>query len=236
VNKLFGASWAPSLAGGCWLLSGCYLPPSSDEQFEDSIVITSHDDGADFATFQTFFVRPGVRVLDEEVLEAAAGGGDIIPEALPDELAAPLVEETRQQLLSRGYREVAVSGEADLAVELVYARNISSDYYCYYWSDWSYWGYPGYNYYYPYSCDTVTWRSGMLATNVIDLTLVAPAGAAPVDQNTTLSRDSFLRGLWFSGIYGTEIETAAYVAARAVQGIDQAFEQSPYFSSLPRGQ
>jgi hypothetical protein len=236
VNNPFGSSWALSLAGGCCLLMGCYLPPSSDEQFEDSIVITSRDGSADFATFQTFFVRPGVRVLDEQALEGVAGGGELVPEAVPDELASPLIEETRQQLLSRGYRDAAVADEAELAVELVYARNISSDYYCYYWSDWAYWGYPGYNYYYPYSCDTVTWRSGMLITNVVDLTLVAPARAAKANQTTAPSRDTFLRGIWFSGIYGAELESAAYVAARAVEGIDQAFAQSPYFSSSRRGQ
>jgi hypothetical protein len=226
LNKLCSAGWV-------LLLAGCYYPPSSDEQFEDSVVITSHDGVADFARYQTFFVRPAVRVLDEELLEAAAAGEALLPETVPDELASPLLEETRRQLLARGYREAAAVDEAELAVELVYARNISSDYYCYYWSDWAYWGYPSYNYYYPYSCDTVTWRSGMLVTNVIDLTSVlAPDVAAPAAS----SNGALLRGVWFSGIYGAELESAAYVVGRAVEGIDQAFEQSPYFSSLPRGQ
>ena len=244
LNKLSHAGWLV-------LLAGCYAPPSTDEQFEDTVVITSRDGEADFARFQTFFLRPNVRVLDEELLAAVESGGEILPETLPDNLASPLLEETRAQLLARGYREAAVPTDAELAVELVYARNISSDYYCYYWSDWAYWGYPSYNYYYPYSCDTVTWRSGMLVTNVADMTSVAPpnvpeavqpvadpAAVPPAEPAGALPpavRDTLLRGIWFSGVYGAEIESAAYVAARAVEGIDQAFEQSPYFSSLPRG-
>jgi hypothetical protein len=199
---------------------GCYAPPASEERFDDSVIVTSRNDGTDFGTYQTFFIRPDIRVLDENLLDDPS-------ESLDPGTAAPLVDETRENLLARGYTEAASIADADLAVELVYARNLTSDYYCYYWSDWAYWGYPGYYYYYPYSCDTVAWRSGMLATNVTDL---AAAGPAPTVPPTT---NEVLRGLWFSGVYGVEDVSTAFVVDRALDGIDQAFVQSPYFSTTP---
>ena len=67
----------------------------------------------------------------------------------------------------------------------------------------------------------------MLVTNAIDL---RDAGPAPEVTPTT---NSFLRGVWFSGIYGAEVDTNAFLVQRAQEGIDQAFVQSPYFSTTP---
>jgi hypothetical protein len=211
---------------------GCYYPPSDTEQFDDSVVVTSKDEAADFTKYQTYFIRPEIRVLDEELLDSS-GGADLPQETLPAESATSLLRQTEQQLQARGYRPAASRDAADLAVELVYGRNIYSDYYCYYWSDWYYWGYPGYYYYYPYSCDTVAWRSGMLVTNVVDVKGVVPAPTTTTSPNIP---GTVLRGLWFSGVYGVEAESADFVEARAVQGIDQAFKQSPYFSTTAEGQ
>ena len=221
--------WLKHTAISALSLVACYAPPAPDERFEDSIIVTSHDAETDFGTFQTFFVRPDVRVLDEADLDQG-----VLPENLAPETAAALVAQTTQNLLDRGYQPAASATEADLAVELVYARTIYTDYYCYYWSDWAYWGYPGYYYYYPYSCDTAAWRSGMLVTNAIDL---ADAGAPPpVATPTPATTSSFLRGVWFSGIYGAEIDSNAFLVQRALDGIDQSFAQSPYFSAAVAGQ
>jgi hypothetical protein len=215
-------------------LAACYAPPAPDERFEDSIIVTSRDDAADFTSFGTFFIRPDVRVLDESIVDEG-----VLPETLAPETSAALVQQTTQNLLARGYQQALVSTEADLAVELVYLRTIYTDYYCYYWSDWAYWGYPGYYYYYPYSCDTTTWRSGMVATNVINLldaepppTITPPPEVTPPPTVTPVS-DSVLRGIWYSGIYGAEIDSNAFLVQRALEGIDQAFVQSPYFSKAP---
>jgi uncharacterized protein DUF4136 len=207
---------------------GCYYPPDNSEQFDDSVIVTSKDQTADFTQYATYFIRPEIRVLDEELLNS----GVVDQEILPSDTAAPLLQQTENQLQARGYRPAASKDVADLAVELDYARNIYSDYYCYYWSDWYYWGYPGYYYYYPYSCDTVAWRSGMLVTNLIDIKGVVPVAPPPA----TSAANAVLRGLWFSGVYGVEAESSDFVAARAVQGIDQAFKQSPYISTTAEGQ
>jgi hypothetical protein len=219
--------WSRHISVGALSLVACYAPPAPDERFEDSIIVTSHDEGTDFGTFQTFFVRPDVRILDEDLIADPVEP----PESLAPDTAAALVNQTTQNLLARGYQQAASATEADLAVELVYLRTIYTDYYCYYWSDWTYWGYPGYYYYYPYSCDTTAWRSGMVATNAINLNEAAPAPVAPATPGTPAT--SFLRGVWFSGIYGAEVDTNAFLVQRALEGIDQSFIQSPYFATTP---
>ena len=218
-----------------WLLgalsaaaSGCYDPPISTERLEESIVITTHDEAADFGKFRTFFLRPEIRVLDETELESTTGEenpeAEAETEVLPANQAEPLLAATRQNLLDRGYREASTLANADLGVEVVYARTIQSDYYCYYWGDWAYWGYPGASYYYPYGCSGSAWQSGMLVTHSVDL---AAAARDPSDE--------LLRGVWYSGIYGVEAESSAFVVDRAAAGISQAFVQSPYFETTPVG-
>lgn len=227
--------WTKPIAISVTTLAACYSPPAPDERFEDTIVVTSSDENADFATFQTFFVRPEIRVLDDSG-ESADGAesadpavaADVAVETMPAAMATSVIDTVTQNLIARGYRQAAAKTEADLAVEIVYLRTISSDYYCYYWSDWYYWGYPGYSYYYPYSCDTAEWRSGMMVTNVVDLKSAGPPRAAAEMGN------SVLRGVWFSGIYGVQIESSSSMQ-RAVEGIDQSFEQSPYLTASPAG-
>jgi hypothetical protein len=207
-------------------LSGCYAPPSTDDAFEESVVVTSRDEGTDFTTYGTFFVRPEVRLLDEEV------GINENPEILSPAVAAPLVQTTRDNLTARGFTEVASKEEANLAVELLYLRNVNSQQYCYGyygWYDSYYWGYPYYPYY-PY-CDTSVWRSGTLLSYAMDTAIVAvppPVG----DAGAGLS-DKVLRTVWTSAIYGAEVDSVQYVQDRAIAGINQAFIQSPYFTAAP---
>jgi hypothetical protein len=219
-------------------LAACYAPPAPDERFEESVVVTAHDEVAPFQAYQTFYVRPEVRVIDE--------GADGMPgETLSPVVAQPLIDATQRNLIERGYRAADSKDDADLAVELAYLRAIYSASYCYdwwYWWDYAYWGY---YYYYPYgSCDTAVWRSGMMITNMTDLMSGGPVtpmpivpsepsvdGVAPAINALPSASATLRKGVWFSGIYGVELDSTSFVAQRAVDGIDQAFEQSPYLTS-----
>jgi len=236
---------APSLASLSVLaLAGCYAPPAPDSRYEESIVVTARDSQADFQKYQTFFVRPEVRMIDEGMEEGT--------ETVPPVAAQALLDSTTQNLIDRGFRPAASKEEADLGVELVYLRAVYSATYCYdwyYWWDYYYWGY---YYYYPYgSCDTAAWRSGMMVTHITDLETMGPD--APPQLPTTLptplpsdvttppatgsttglpSTTATLRkGVWYSGIYGVEIDSTSFVVSRATDGIDQAFKQSPYLTT-----
>jgi uncharacterized protein DUF4136 len=242
---------APSLASLSVLaFAGCYAPPAPDSRFEESVVVTARDSQADFQKYQTFFIRPEVRMIDEGKEEGSAA------ETVPDVAAQPLLDATSQNLIDRGFRPAASKEEADLGVELVYLRAVYSATYCYdwyYWWDYYYWGY---YYYYPYgSCDTAAWRSGMMVTHMTDLETMGPAAPdlpaqlpttplptpLPSDGTTPPATGSITappsttatlrKGVWYSGIYGVEIDSTSFVVSRAVDGIDQAFKQSPYLTT-----
>src|SRR6188768_3404749 len=96
--------WLKYIAISASSLVACYAPPAPDERFEDSIIVTSRDDAADFTSFSTFFVRPDVRILDEDILPE--GGGS---ETLSPDTSAALVQQTTQNLVSRGYQPAATA-------------------------------------------------------------------------------------------------------------------------------
>jgi hypothetical protein len=217
----------------------CYGTPVASERLEQSVVVTARDGAADFAAFGTFFVRPDVRAFgdpepSEEVRsEALPNSGLGEPAPLPAEVAAPLVQATRENLLARGYTEAAGPELADLGVDLIYVRSLEDDdALCAYWGDWAYWGFPGWVYYAPYSCSTAGWHAAMLVTHVTDLARAradAAAEAVPTAAAPDPSQGRVIHGVWFSGIYGVEVNSVGFVTSRAVAGVEQSFLQSPYF-------
>jgi hypothetical protein len=239
-----------ALAG---LSFGCNSTPLEQERLEQSVIVTSRDENADFLTFRTFFIRPEIRVLQDPAPSAgtasiaAAPAPDAQLEVLPELLSEPLIQATRENLLDRGYSEASTleagaleagaleagtleasgSSEADLGIDLIYVRSTFTDYLCNNWGDWAYWGFAGWSYYFPYSCATTSWQGGMLVTHAIDL------AAARERKRAAPATFGLLRGVWFSGVYGLEVESAAFVTGRALVGIDESFEQSPYFTRQP---
>jgi hypothetical protein len=198
-----------------WVFASCAAPPPDSERVDESIVITKYAPGTDFGSYQTYYLRPEIRVFKES-------GED---EPLDADVADPLLDLTRKNLDSRGYTETAAPSEADLGVEVMYTDQINTTYWCYYWWDPYYWGYPAWGYY-PYygGCDTTMWRSGMLGTVMVDLVVAREnepgIGAGGEGGGPGISE---LPGIWASGVYG-----AGLTSADARDGINQAFKQSPY--------
>jgi len=228
-----------ALVGLCFVgpCLGCDSTPLEQERLQQSVIVTSRDAEADFLAFRTFFIRPEVRVLDDSATAAAASGmqsrdppGGAQVEVLPNVLSEPLLQATRENLLDRGYAEANESDSADLGMDLVYVRSAYTDYLCNNWGDWAYWGFAGWSYYFPYSCTTTSWQGGMLVTHAIRLE------AARERKDAAPDAFGVLRGVWFSGVYGLEVESAAFVTGRALVGIDESFEQSPYFTRQPGGE
>ncbi|HSU41684.1 MAG TPA: DUF4136 domain-containing protein [Polyangiaceae bacterium] len=196
--------------------ASCAAPPPDSDR-DQSIVITKHAPTVDFPQYRTFFLRPEIRTFADE------GEGTPIDSAK----AQPLLDATERNLIARGFT-AAPKAEADLAVEMLYTEHISTTYWCYSWYDPYYWGYPG-GYYPYYGCDTAMWKSNMLSTTISDLT-EARAGSAGGEAGTggQGSQGDKVPGIWFSGIYGIAITTP-----QAIDGIDQAFSQSPYIQTVP---
>jgi hypothetical protein len=204
-----------------WLMMGCSDSTPSSESVSDPVVLTLQANQTDFGKYQTFFLKPQVSELNED---GTVG-------VLDQTTAQPLLDATQKNMVARGYKAVDRQADADLAVEMLHTTNISSSVTCYSWWDPFYWGYPAYGYY-PYygSCDSTVWKSGLLATVLVDLT---PAKSGPSLTPGQVLGDAAapppsnrLGGVWFSGIYGVDLTS---IEART--GIDQAFAQSPYLTS-----
>jgi hypothetical protein len=200
---------------------GCSEPTPSTEAVTDPVILTLQASGTDFGKYQTFFLRPQITSVDDS---GATGSVDA-------QTAQPLLDTTQQNLVARGYRQVDRQSDADLAVEMLYAQSISNAVTCYSWWDPYYWGYPAYGYY-PYygSCDSTVWRSGLLATVIVDL---LPAKSGPsltpgqvISDAAAPPPTNRVGGIWFSGVYGVEL-----TSLDARTGIEQAFVQSPYLTS-----
>jgi hypothetical protein len=218
------------------LMVGCAPASPSDEALTSTIVITKHADlkMVNFGSYQTYYLRPQISEL----------AGSIVP-PLPDSVASPLLAETARQLNLRGYTPVSEADKhsADLAVEVVYIDSEWTSTYCYSYWDPYYWGYPSYPYY-PYygGCGSYTVQMNTLATTMLDVTKVRDAisdtdGGAAGDGGVVLDDGGGLPpgakvvgGIWFSGVYGVAYSTADSVA-KGVDGIGQAFAQSPYLKA-----
>jgi hypothetical protein len=231
------------------LVASCVPTGTSSDRIAASVVLTKRAPDVNFASYRTFYVRPEIREL------MAVGSDDVLDAGL----AKPLVDETTEQLKNRGYVEVAKE-DAQLAVELVYVSAVRSGTTCYSWYNSGYWGYPGYPYYPYYPCTASTWQANTLATTIVDLAAVqsprvdsgtlvppvpmvdgavapAPDGAvaqtaAPLTRADGAVGSKLLAGIWFSGIYGVSMTTSSDSVKRALDGIDQAFDQSPYLTSV----
>jgi hypothetical protein len=194
----------------------CAAPPPDSDR-DQSIVITKHAPDVDFPQYRSFFLRPEIRTFSD--------AGELAP--VDSDKAQPLLDATERNLTARGFT-ATTKEEADLAVEMLYTEHISSTYWCYSWFDPGYWGYPG-GYYPYYGCDTVMWKSNMLSTTISDLT-AARAGSSGGEAGAggQSGQGDKVPGIWFSGIYGIAITTQ-----QAIDGVNQAFSQSPYIQTVP---
>lgn len=201
------------------LFAGCASAPDEADRSQ-SIVITKFAPGTDFAKYKTFYLRPEIRTVDDD--------GELSP--VSPSKAQPFLNATTQNLTARGFTP-ASQADADIGVELLYTEHVSSTYWCYSWWDPYYWGYPPYWGYYPYyGCDATMWKSNMLSTSITDLTQRparpdAGGEGGAGGMNSTTDR---VTGIWFSGVYGVYLDTPS-----GLDGINQAFTQSPYLKAAP---
>lgn len=196
------------------LVIGCGSPPPTEELLNQSVVLTKYEPNADFASFHTFYLRPEIRTLGED--------GRV--DSVDPEKAQPLLDATEHNLIARGYQPVAKE-DAELAVELDYLAIVSTATWCYNWWDSGYWGYPSWGYYPYYGCGTDVWRSDLLATHIVDLS-EAHANPDGGEGGAGGGAPLTLSAIWFSGVYGVGLNSRD-----ALDGVNQAFAQSPYLTS-----
>jgi hypothetical protein len=200
---------AVALAAG---LVACY-PGTVNSTGELDVVITVSDPNTNFAVLQTYS-------LPDSVVHLTFGGNDDISRAFDDDV----LTEVRAQLNATGMVEEPDpdNNPPDVIVLLAITANDNFDAYVSYpW--WDYWGWypywgccgPGYGIGYPGygTVDIVQYRTGTVLIDMIDL--------ARVDDQAQQ-----INSVWIAALNG--LAEGAGLGARIMDGIDQAFDQSPY--------
>lgn len=203
-------------------LPACYPgDPTSIAQLD--VVITTHDSTVSFGSFTTYAMPDSVVHIDNDSLF-----DDLDLVDLPREFDDLIMETVEDNMEALGYdrEDDPLNNGADL-VMLVAAVGVENTDYWYYGGWWGYWGYypgwgywggyPGYGWYYPpYWGGSVTYEVGTLM-----LFLVDPDAYDPELDAIGVVWAGAMRGLLASNP----------TSARVIDGVDQAFTQSPYLGN-----
>lgn len=203
-------------------LTACQKDPDMSELSDNLMVYTNYDNECDFSQYKTFYVPDSVLVLDNSKNEPIYYSKD-------NTRVQQIILAFENEMESRGYVEVDDRNDADLGVQLTYIRNTNvyvGYNYPYWWYDFyyywpfAYWDpffidwYP----FYPYPV-TYSYTTGTLAAEIIAL--------KDIDNNSSDKRIPFVWTAIMSGIdSGNQINQS-----RALSGIYQAFDQSPYINT-----
>lgn len=189
------------------LLGACY-PGDQLSVDEADVVVTIFDEHADFAALSTYAMPDSiVHIVSENGLDAVSRAYD-----------TEILAEVESNLLQLGFTEAAVPTDADVLMLVAATAREEMGYAGY---GWGYWGW-----YYPYSpswgwgwypwygggSTVYTYRVGTLFMQMLDLA----AADSTLEQVPTV---------WIGALNGIVDEA---VEQRILDGIDQAFEQSPY--------
>jgi len=149
-----------------------------------------------------------------DLLCGAVGGSGVLSHVVDPQVLARI----RANFAVRGWREVfdLKAEQPDVAVLAMLFEQSNTVSYAGWWGDWGYWpGFSGYgpewSWGYP-AATSFTFESGTLAIAMLDL-----HGGDPTFKNLPL--------LWVAGVEGA---LATSTIDGVLNGIDQAFAQSPY--------
>ena len=213
---LWGALFGWSLG-----VAACY-PGEIDSSAQTDLVITFHQEGADFQANQTFSMP------DTIVDVSVAAGAD---SSLNHDHDAEILARIQQELEALGYTRVDSTVQANVVV-LVSGITVENHvYYSYpwypYWGWWGGWGPYSYGvgstYYYPwYPVYTTDFTSGSLFITMIDPDVAPP----DTSQGPGVA-------IWGAVVNGMLEGTDPEILARISNSLSQAFDQSPYLAVVP---
>ncbi len=206
MNRLFTYFIFAATAG--LLLAGCY--PAGPDYTEDlDAVYTVYDQQYDFVSKGTY-AMPDQIVTDVQI----TNGGDTIYEYMKPVYADQILDRIDANMTSLGWTKVDVSADPDV---LLMPAGLSSTTYFYdYWYGWWYGGYWGYwGWYYPPYYTVSSYTTGSMIIAMADPNIDSPINRSPA--------------IWLGVANG--LLTSGGNITRALDGVDQAFEQSPYLKT-----
>lgn len=196
--------------------AACEKDPDMDKLDNKYVVYTNYDKKADFKAYGTYYLPDSILVIGDKK-EA---------EYWKDNNAQTILNAFAQNMESRGYLRAVEREEAELGLQVSYVR--STYFLTEYGQPQWWWGYPGYwdapywgnwggGWYYPYSV-TYSYSTGSYLAEILNLN--APQGQS---EKLPVLWTCYMSGL-LSGSTTTNVNLA-------VEGVDQAFAQSPYLTN-----
>ncbi len=189
-------------------LAGCY--PAGPDYTEDlDVVYTTFDDEFDFQGRGTY-AMPDKIVTDVQITNS----GDTIYEYMKPVYADQILARIDANMSALGWNKVDINAVPDV---LLMPGAISSTTYFYsYWYGWWYGGYyGGWGWYYPPSYTVSSYTTGSLIMTISD-----PNIDSPINKSATA---------WIG--VGNGLLTSSGNVSRALESVDQAFQQSPYLKT-----
>ena len=193
---------------------GACRPGHYDFYDQTDVILTVPEPGRSFDGIGTYG-------LWAEVIDLSNEAQDPI-EIDHDRVDPVLLDAVERNMDALGWTQVADPTTDDPDVVAVIGVVAQENWYLYqgyYWYDYWYWYYPGY---YP-PVYAVSYPSGSAI-----VALVKPDEAVIDDEG-----DANAPVIWVAGVWGQLSNSAPDNLRRVEEGIDQAFEQSPYLSSAP---
>ncbi len=204
------------------LPAGCRKDPSTSSLHDEYLVYTAYDDKASFPSLDTYYLPDSILLIGSYTLDEA---GQKVSKYWTDADALSLVNTVARELDNRGYvrqTDPELKGTADAGIQISYVQEDSYfvgyndpywwGYYPYYWTP-GYWG-PWGGWYYPYMV-YYGYTTGSLLIEMVNLT-------------DTSAADRKLPVIWNCYITGLLHGRRTIDLKEAADGIEQAFDQSPY--------
>ena len=214
-RKIFRVVGRISAIGVMLFALGCY--PDRDVTISElDLVITMHDDQADFTQFLTFAMPDSIIRIDEN------GELDLEPGEFDQEILDRIVLNMENLGYVRELNPTVNEADIVLLTEIILIDAYILQSYPPYWGWWGGW-YPGWGGggYYPgwgYPCCTSV-SSFTVGTLVMDIS--DPSQRNPLEMT--------MPSVWAGAING--LASGSNIESRIITSIDQAFDQSPYLGT-----
>ncbi len=180
------------------VLFSCFKSPDLDSLSNDLVVYTNRDLEADYTTYTTYYVSDTIKNIDAE---------DSDNEYLINDKTRDFVAKIRANMNAYGYTEVTdPTASVDLILKTTVVQATNRGALCYGW----WWGWP----YYPPYCSLYQYNTGSINVDMFD--------------SKNFETNGGYENLWNSAMFGYIGTNKVVNYDKAMEAIDQAFEQSPY--------
>jgi len=200
------------------IMFGCY-PGGAEYTSDTDLVYTNYDDQFDFNKVHTYF-------MSDSIFHAVDEGED--PDYTYDEY---IISELARNFDALGYTRLTANDSTgpkpDVMVVVTVSQITNYNVYAYpwypgwgwgwYWKDSDYYGYPGYGWGYPWYGTTyvTSYTVGTVLWDMFD--------PDKVDQDNEV-----INVQWTGAVNGVMGSSSVSTKERITDGINQAFQQSPY--------